>query len=50
MVKVNITWFGHSMFLFENPQLRLLVDPFGAKMLCTASALAEMAAIFKTNM
>ncbi len=28
MVEVNITWFGHSMFLFENPQLRLLVDPF----------------------
>lgn len=28
MSEIKITWFGHAMFLFENPNVKLVTDPF----------------------
>jgi len=28
MDKIKITWFGHAMFLIENPNVKLVTDPF----------------------
>ena len=28
MDKIKITWFGHAMFLVENPEVKLVTDPF----------------------
>ena len=28
MSNIKITWFGHAMFLIENPNVKLVTDPF----------------------